>query len=243
MRTLPFLLPLIGHGALIAFTVFLFIGPFHLLALPLDAVPILVFDAGLCLLFFLQHSLMIRKKARERIARRIPKRWFGALYAMVSAGILLLLVLAWQESPWRIASAEGGVRWLLQGIFLLAVIGQLWLSRSLEKTLDVFGEKALRRDPSEAPPPPPPLLTTGLYAWVRHPAYFTIVVLFWSYPNLTADRLLLNVLFTVWIIIGAFLEERDLVAIRGEEYRAYQRATPMLIPYRLPASVRRKQTP
>jgi protein-S-isoprenylcysteine O-methyltransferase Ste14 len=56
----------------------------------------------------------------------------------------------------------------------------------------------------------------------------------WSYPDLTADRLLFSVLFTVWIIVGTVLEERDLVADYGEVYRNYQRAVPMLVPYRRP---------
>lgn len=55
---------------------------------------------------------------------------------------------------------------------------------------------------------------------------------FWSYPALQADRLLINLLWTVWIIIGAFLEERDLFAEFGETYREYQRQVPMLIPWR-----------
>ena len=56
----------------------------------------------------------------------------------------------------------------------------------------------------------------------------------WSYPDLTADRLLFNVLFTGWIIVGSVLEERDLVENYGEDYRSYQRRVPMLIPYRKP---------
>ena len=54
----------------------------------------------------------------------------------------------------------------------------------------------------------------------------------WSCPDLTADRLLFNILFTSWIIIGILLEERDLVSDFGEEYLDYKRRVPMLIPYR-----------
>lgn len=55
----------------------------------------------------------------------------------------------------------------------------------------------------------------------------------WSYPDLTLDRLLLNVSFTVWVIAATRLEERKLVATFGEEYRNYQRKVPMLIPWPL----------
>jgi methanethiol S-methyltransferase len=52
---------------------------------------------------------------------------------------------------------------------------------------------------------------------------------------LSKDRLLLNVLFTIWIVLGARWEERDLTAAFGDAYRTHQRGVPMLIPWRLPA--------
>jgi methanethiol S-methyltransferase len=51
----------------------------------------------------------------------------------------------------------------------------------------------------------------------------------------TADRLLFNVLWTGWIWIGAILEERDLVREFGDVYQRYQKAVPMLVPWRGPA--------
>jgi len=71
---------------------------------------------------------------------------------------------------------------------------------------------------------------------VRHPAYLTTLIFIWSQPDLTASRLLLNLLFTAWIIIGTIVEERDLVALYGEDYRTYQRSVPMLIPFKFPRS-------
>jgi protein-S-isoprenylcysteine O-methyltransferase Ste14 len=72
----------------------------------------------------------------------------------------------------------------------------------------------------------------GTYQWVRHPLYFFSLLMIWAQVSMTADRLLFNGLWTIWIIIGTFLEERDLIASFGDEYRNYQRKVPMLIPYR-----------
>ena len=60
--------------------------------------------------------------------------------------------------------------------------------------------------------------------------YFFVLLMIWSYPDLTLDRALFNVLWTLWIIIGSVFEERDLVAEFGDRYREYQRNVPMLIP-------------
>lgn len=61
-----------------------------------------------------------------------------------------------------------------------------------------------------------------------------MLVLIWSTPNLTADRLLFNLLWSIWIVFGARLEEKDLVAEFGESYRYYQETVPMLLPWRGP---------
>ena len=62
--------------------------------------------------------------------------------------------------------------------------------------------------------------------------FFTLVII-WCSPDVTADRLLFNVLFTAWIVLGTLLEERDLAAEFGETYSDYQRKVPMLIPWKL----------
>jgi protein-S-isoprenylcysteine O-methyltransferase Ste14 len=69
---------------------------------------------------------------------------------------------------------------------------------------------------------------------VRHPFYSLAIVLLWASPVVSKDRLLLNVLFTIWIALGAQWEERDLTATFGDAYRRHQKAIPMLIPWRLP---------
>ena len=81
----------------------------------------------------------------------------------------------------------------------------------------------------------PVLVVQGAYRWVRHPLYFVALLMIWSYPVLTVDRLLFNMLWTAWIVVGAVLEERDLTADFGNDYRKYQRNVPMLLPTRMPS--------
>ena len=73
--------------------------------------------------------------------------------------------------------------------------------------------------------------------WVRHPFYACILVFLWSCPDLTADRLVFNVLWTAWIVVGTLLEERDLLAEFGDAYAAYRRQVPMLVPWRGPVAL------
>jgi len=59
----------------------------------------------------------------------------------------------------------------------------------------------------------------------------------WSCPNASIDRLLFNILWTVWIVVATLLEERDLVNDFGEGYLDYQRKVPMLFPGSLKPAV------
>ncbi len=222
----------IGVGSLVVFTIFLYTGPFFTTSLGLGLVGALVLDACLCSVFFLQHSGMIRKGTRRWMSQVIPEQYLGAVFSVVSGITLLALVLLWQETAVMLATADGFYRWSLRAVFFLAIVGQVWGIRSL-KSADLFGtESVLRR--SGPAPPPAPMVVQGAYRWVRHPLYLTTLLMIWSFPDLTADRLLFNVLFTAWIIVGTVLEERDLVAHFGDDYRRHQRRVPMLIPYRRP---------
>ncbi len=57
-----------------------------------------------------------------------------------------------------------------------------------------------------------------------------LLLAFWSLPTMTRGHLLFSTLMTGYIAIGIWMEERSLLRKLGEDYRSYQRRTPMLIP-------------
>jgi protein-S-isoprenylcysteine O-methyltransferase Ste14 len=221
----------LGAGSLLLFTVFLFAGPLGLVDLHLDVPAALLLNVALSLAFFLQHSVMTRTGYRERFARRVREELHGAFYSTVSGIVLLIVVVLWQGPAPTLAAAPQPVRWVLRGLFVLSLLAFLWGTRSLGP-FDGLGLRAIRRYIRGRESREPGFVVRGPYRWVRHPLYFFVLVLFWTYPVLTADRLLFNFLWTAWVVIGTVLEERDLVAVFGEPYREYQRRVPMLLPYR-----------
>lgn len=79
------------------------------------------------------------------------------------------------------------------------------------------------------------LTAHGLYRLMRHPLYTLGMVLIWLSPIMSVNILAFNLAATLYLIIGAYFEERKLLRIHGDAYREYQQRTPMFIPgFKLP---------
>jgi protein-S-isoprenylcysteine O-methyltransferase Ste14 len=73
-------------------------------------------------------------------------------------------------------------------------------------------------------------LTGGLYRWVRHPLYTAGLVFIWFVPAMTSNLLAVNIGLTIYIIVGAIVEERKLLDEFGGAYQDYCSRVPMLLP-------------
>jgi len=223
---------LVGAVSLLVWMVFLFQGSLNLVNLGLGEVAGLGLNASLSLAFFIQHSVMIRRSFRRWLAKFIRAEYHGALFTIASGFVLLILVAFWQESAYVLAASQGTIRWMMRAVFILAILGFYWGFRALG-SFDGFGLSPILNNLGGKNPPSMPFIVRGPYRWVRHPLYFFCLLLIWSCPDLSLDRLLFNVLWSTWILVGSVLEERDLVADFGKSYRDYQRKVPMLIPWRI----------
>lgn len=219
----------LGAASLLAFALFLFVGSHQAIDLGFAPGQALIWDGLLSLLFFVQHSVMVRESFRRRLGRRLPVEYHAAVYGAVSGLVLLLVLGLWQTSGPPLLRLEGLPRLAARGLFLLSLLGFGWGVRSLG-SFDPFGRRSAMDHLRGVTREEPPLTVRGPYRLVRHPLYTFTLALVWACPTVTADRLLLDLLWSAWIVVGCRLEERDLSARFGEGYRSYQRDVPMLVP-------------
>ena len=194
-------------------------------------VAVLCWDTFLLLLFFLQHSGMVRRGLRAHLAPLIPPWSYPAVYCVATSVVLAAVVLFWLPTDRHLLVFEGITLQIVNGVCLLAVIFFVWGAFAL-KGFDPFGLSPIRAHLRGWEEPKPAFVINGPYRWVRHPLYFSILLLIWFCPDLTLDRLLANTLWTAWIWIATHWEERDLQSDFGDAYRQYQKSVPMLIPWR-----------
>jgi len=74
------------------------------------------------------------------------------------------------------------------------------------------------------------LLTGGAYGIVRHPFYSAGILILFTQIEITMLDLTAALLVIGYFMAGAFIEERRLLFVFGDEYRKYQKQVPMFIP-------------
>lgn len=74
------------------------------------------------------------------------------------------------------------------------------------------------------------LVDTGPYGVVRHPTYWCMLGVLWLRPSLTQNRLAANLVYTLYLAVASFLEEKRLIRELGTEYLEYRRRVPRLLP-------------
>jgi protein-S-isoprenylcysteine O-methyltransferase Ste14 len=221
-----------GGGSLIVFGAFLITRPFTVIHFNLSEPLVLLWDGFLSAAFFLQHSGMIRSSFRSWLSSILPAYYYSATYAIASGTVLTAAVVLWQPSHTTLFEAQGLLRIPFHIAFLLAIGGFAWGVWALGE-FDPFGRISVLSH-RNGKPQASRLVVRGPYLWVRHPLYLFMLVLIWATPSLSLDRLLFNVLWTFWIVVGSYLEEKDLVTEFGENYRHYQDTVPMLLPWKGP---------
>jgi len=227
-----------GSVPLLLFTVFLFYGPLNIFKMELPEPIVLAWNTMLSFAFFVQHSGMVRRRFRVRLAKMIPRYYSDAVYSITSGIALIIVIFAWQPTTTGLYELHGFPRQICRAVFFLAGAGFLWGANTL-KSLDAFGRTPIQAHLNGTQPQSHQFAINGPYQWVRHPLYFFTFLMIWSCPDLTADRLLFNILWTAWIYIGTVLEEKDLLSVFGDPYGEYQRTVPMLLPWKAPT---RQQT-
>jgi protein-S-isoprenylcysteine O-methyltransferase Ste14 len=70
----------------------------------------------------------------------------------------------------------------------------------------------------------------GLLGIIRHPMYFALILYLWCQTFRVMD-VVINIVLTIYVIIGTKLEEKKLVREFGDTYIKYQQEVPMLIPF------------
>ncbi len=192
----------------------------------------LVKNIGLVILFALPHSVMARKSFKDWITRILPQPIERSTYVLQSG--IFLSILVWQWEPlggniWSIAVGST-LFYVMHFLFFLGWI-ILFITTFLINHFDLFGLRQTYLELTNKAYKPLDFMVVAFYKYIRHPLYFGILLGLWATPVMTMTHLVFAIFLSIYIIIGVMLEEKDLMKDFGDQYRAYKRKTPMLIPF------------
>jgi protein-S-isoprenylcysteine O-methyltransferase Ste14 len=191
----------------------------------------LLVNLALLGLFAVQHSLMARPFFKRWWTRLVPKPVERSTYVLFASAILALLFWQWRPMPAPVWSATDPAVATALVALSFAGWGLVLVSTFLLSHFELFGLRQVILNFIGREPEAPVFHTPLLYKHVRHPIYLGFLIAFWSAPVMSVGHLLFAIGTTGYILIGIHLEERDLVDLFGEQYRAYKRRVGMLLPF------------
>jgi protein-S-isoprenylcysteine O-methyltransferase Ste14 len=179
------------------------------------------------------HSAMISISVTEYLKRTLgfKFRYYRLFYNVVSVITLIPVVLfSYSVRTEPIFSWDGYLR-IIQAFFLGTAVLLFFLGSRHYDARQLLGIKQIREGTSnKAITDSGKLDTSGVLGMIRHPWYAAGIFLLWA-GQLDISVIIVNTIFTAYLIIGAFLEEKKLVREFGMEYRAYQARVSMFLPY------------
>lgn len=175
-------------------------------------------DAALFTGFALHHSLLARLGAKAHIGRLMPLQFERSLYVWMASLLLLGVCLLWQPVPGLLYDAGGWWRLPFRALQACGAVITALAARAIDP-LELAGIRQVtgRRSPAA-------LKVVGPFLVVRHPIYLGWMLMVFTDPTMTANRLLFATISSAYLIIAIPWEEQSLVIAHGEAYRHYQRS-------------------
>ncbi len=191
----------------------------------------LLVNIGLLLAFGVQHSVMARASFKKMLTSVIPEAWERSTYLLATAGVLYLTIWYWQAMPSVLWHVEGEMaRNIITAIYysgwLITVLATFMLNH-----FHLFGlQQSFKSDDPDAGVKE--FKTPMFYSLVRHPIQTGVVIAMFATPDMTVGRAVLAVGMLVYIGIGLYYEEKDLIDYFGDTYREYKARVPALLPFK-----------
>lgn len=191
---------------------------------------LLILWGGYCFI----HSLLISTKFIN-VTSRLLKKYFAfyRLFYIVVSVVLLIPLINYSEQISSEVIIEftfplNIIRYALMWGSLLIFFWAFFFSYD---SLSFFGIRQImnfwkKNEHTESGT----IKKSGLLGITRHPMYLTLIIYLWC-QTYTLKDIYVNLLLTVYVIIGTILEEKKLVLEFGEEYLRYRQEVPMLIPF------------
>ena len=177
------------------------------------------------LFFAVIHSFLAMDHTKNKAEKLLGKsfRYYRLLYSLITIPLFAPAFMVWitysNSTPVIYVIPQN-----LYPFVVLVRLGAIGIFGYALLQIDVLEFIGIRRQKKNV------LVIRGAYAKVRHPLYTTGILLLITQMKMTLLDSIAVLLITGYFLIGAFIEEKRLLSVFGDEYRKYQEEVPMFIP-------------
>lgn len=182
----------------------------------------ILLNTGLIILFGLQHSVMARRSFKQKLLAYIPGPVERSTFVLASGLVMGLAVWCWQPLPGIVWSVENVYLKIFLWTLFAAGWGYLVLSTFVTNHFELFGLRQAYLYFRGIPYTPVSFVRKWMYTYSRHPMMLGILVGMWSIPEMSVSHFVLSSLLSLYIIIGVYFEEIDLIRNFGDTYKDYK---------------------
>jgi len=191
-----------------------------------DSLQIIYLAISWCIYFFI-HSLLATLKFKNWFCNQFPN--YASRYRLLYNGISILFLLfplifisfdtdyLWQWSGWKS---------VLVNIFaIFAFMGFIW-------TLKYYDTKAflgLTNNIENSKNQSAHFSLSPIHRHIRHPWYFFLLIIIWT-RDMNVSMFVTAIIISIYLFLGARLEDKKLKAEFGEQYDIYSNFVPGIIP-------------
>ncbi len=131
----------------------------------------------------------------------------------------------WFDDPF---STPQFFSWILLFIALYLVITGVILLKMKGKPIEERNEKGLYSFEKTSD-----LIDTGIYKYIRHPLYSSLLFLTWGIflKQITLPLFLISLISTIFLFLTAIFDEIECLEYFGERYKSYMKRTKRFIPF------------
>jgi len=177
------------------------------------------------LFFAVFHSILAMEHAKNKAKKLMGKgyRYYRMIYSVISFPLIIPAYLVWttysKSSPLIYTIPDE-----LYPLVILVRLSALGLFGYAALQTDLLEFIGIKRENKKS------LITRGPYAIIRHPLYLSGILVLITNMNMTQIDLLAVLLISGYCVIGAFIEEKRLLSVYGNEFMKYKEQVSMFIP-------------
>jgi methanethiol S-methyltransferase len=180
-------------------------------------------------LFYFLHTALAASKLKRILESKWPRsyKWYRLFYSLLASVLFVGLMIQAIFLPVEVVFVPG--KFSQYAGYMIATAGVIVVLRSLKQLSlgSFFGLLPQSRQQDV-----PELVVSGIYSQIRHPLYLGLLGVFLGYflVSGTLGALIHLACLIVYLPIGIFFEEKNLILIFGDTYRTYQSMVPAFFP-------------